>query len=315
MSEHYQQFESLDALSRSDLGEVHLAVGMFDGLHIGHRTVIESAVARKTGSSAKVGVLTFWPHPSRLFNPAVPTRMILTPECKRVELSKYALDFVVEEPFTREFAAVEASQFVDYLIQALPGLKTLHAGDNWRFGKGRSGDMEALKTFASAKGITVYSLDCHEIEGSRVSSTRIRELLQGGSIVEANRLLGYGYYSLSTVTQGKRLGRQIGVPTLNLPFEGDLRPRYGVYSVYVADVDSDHWYPAVANFGVKPTVQDDPHPLLEVHILGDCPFDYGHRLKARWIRFLRPEEKFDGLDSLKKQIEKDIEDAKAHLTF
>lgn len=310
MSKRLTQFEGLDGFRRSDVGAVHLAVGMFDGLHIGHRTVIQSALDSQAKFGGGVGALTFWPHPSRLFNPAQPTRMILTPECKRLEFSKFNLDFLIEEPFTKDFSAVEASEFLNYLISKMPKLQSIHAGENWRFGKGRSGDMAMLKELAKGTDVKVNSVNCHEVGGSRVSSTRIRKLIADGMIDQANELLGYDYYSIGTVTQGKRLGRQIGVPTLNLPFEGDLRPKYGVYTVLVSDVDQDHWYPAVANFGVKPTVQNDDHPLLEANLLVDCPFDYGHRLKVRWQTFIRPEQRFDGIDALKAQIAKDISRAR-----
>ncbi|MCH6257940.1 riboflavin biosynthesis protein RibF [Puniceicoccaceae bacterium K14] len=306
----FRQYRSLNSFRQEHAEGIHLAVGMFDGIHIGHRTVVQSALEHGAEKGGEVGILTFWPHPSRLFTPTEPTRMILTPEYKRQEFSKFDLSFLIEEPFTREFSAVEADDFLNHLITRIPGLCSIHAGENWRFGKGRVGDMEQLIKSSEGTDVSVFSVKCHHQGGDRVSSTRIRDLLVDGELDQVNELLGYDYYSIGTVTQGKRLGRQIGVPTLNLPFEGDLRPRYGVYTVLVSDIDQDHWYPGVANFGVKPTVQDDSTPLLEVNLLEGCSFDYGHRLKVRWQSFLRSEQKFSGLDALKQQIAVDIERAR-----
>lgn len=306
------QFERLQSVSYGSDCAVHLAIGMFDGLHLGHRSVIESAQEAARESGGVCGALTFWPHPSRLFRPDDPARMILSPELKRIELGKLGLDFIVEEPFTRAFAGIEAERFLAYLQAEVPALKSVHAGENWRFGRGRVGDMGSLARQGEALGIAVKAIDCLESGDSRVSSTRIRSLLTTGEIEEANALLGYDYYSIGTVTQGKRMGRTIDAPTLNLPFEGDLKPAYGVYAVSVSDVSLKKQYRAVANFGLRPTVEMTTKPLLEAFLLDSCPFDYGHRLKVVWHRFLRQEQKFSGVDELKRQIAKDVEEAKGY---
>ncbi len=307
-----RQFECLKSVDYEADCPVHLAVGMFDGLHRGHQLVIESAKAAARESGGVCGALTFWPHPSRLFRPGDPARMILNPELKRAELAKLDLDFIVEEPFTREFAGIEASDFLAHLKSDLPSLASVHAGENWRFGKGRIGDMPELARQGELAGVSVNAIPCLESGAERVSSTRIRNLMTIGEIEAAADLLGYEYYSIGTVTQGKRMGRTINAPTLNLPFEGDLKPAYGVYAVSVSDVSLGHQYNAVANFGLRPTVEMTDKPLLEAFLLEDCPFDYGHRLKVVWHKFLRQEQKFGGLDELKQQIAKDIEEAKAY---
>ena len=305
-----RQFESLSAVALDESLPVHLAVGMFDGLHRGHRTVIRQAIQAAEKDNGLCGTLTFWPHPSRLFRPDDPARMILTPEIKRLELSKLGIDFIVEEPFTHAFSEIEADDFLRHLQKAIPNLASVHAGENWRFGKDRAGDMAQLRKQGEDLGIAVHPVECLAEEGVRVSSTRIRSLLTQGRLDEANALLGYEYYSVGTVVQGKRLGRNLDAPTLNLPFEGDLKPAYGVYAVAVQDVSFAHQYEGVANFGLRPTVEVTGKPLLEVHLLEPCPFDYGHRLKVIWKRFLRQERKFDGVDALKKQIALDVEQAK-----
>ncbi|MDQ8204970.1 riboflavin biosynthesis protein RibF [Pelagicoccus sp. SDUM812003] len=306
------QFESLAALDSNFDRPVHLAVGMFDGVHRGHRMVIDSAKRRAKEDGGVCGALTFWPHPSRLFRPDAPSRMILSPEIKRRKLAELGLEFIVEEAFTHAFASIEAEEFMSHLKRLVPQLRSVHAGENWRFGNGRSGDMPQLAALGEAAGVDVFSVGCLADGGARVSSTRIRDLLTLGNLEEANALLGYEYYSLGTVTQGKRMGRTIDAPTLNLPFEGDLRPAYGVYAVSVSDVSLKREYMGVANFGVRPTVEMTSKPLLEVFLLEKCPFDYGHRLKVVWHQFIRQERKFAGVDELKAQIAKDAEVAKAY---
>lgn len=308
------QFECLRSANYDADCPVHLAVGMFDGLHRGHQLVVESAKKAARASGGVCGALTFWPHPSRLFRPDDPARMILSPELKRLELAKLGLDFIVEEPFTRDFAGIDSSGFLSHLKSELPSLASVHAGENWRFGRGRSGNMVELARQGDAAGVVVNAIPCLESGTERVSSTRIRSLLTIGEIEEANSLLGYDYYSIGTVTQGKRMGRTIDAPTLNLPFEGDLKPAYGVYAVSVSDVSLGRQYKAVANFGLRPTVEMTTKPLLEAFLLEDCPFDYGHRLKVVWHKFLRQEEKFSGIDALKGQIAKDVEEAKLYFS-
>lgn len=307
-----RQFESLRSVDFPSDCPVHLAIGMFDGLHLGHQRVIDSARNSARESGGVCGTLTFWPHPSRLFRPADPARMILNPELKRLELGELGLDFIVEEAFTREFASIEATKFLAHLKRELPSIASVHAGENWRFGRGRAGDMPELVRQGREIGVQVESVACLDSGAERVSSTRIRNLLTLGELEEANALLGYDYYSIGTVTQGKRMGRTIDAPTLNLPFEGDLRPAYGVYAVSVSDVSLKNEYKAVANFGIRPTVEQTDKPLLEAFLLENCPFDYGHRLKVVWHSFLRQEEKFNGIDELKLQITKDVQEAKAY---
>lgn len=304
-----KQFGSLDSGELATLANVHVAIGMFDGLHLGHQTVVESA-RKAAGSDGISGVLTFWPHPSRLFRPGDPVRMILSPEVKRRQMALQGVDFIVQEPFSQELADIAADDFLDFLKRKVPGLISIHAGENWRFGKSRSGDIAKLIALGKRAGIAVGAVPCLGVDAERVSSTRIRELLKLGDIEMANSLLGYEYYSIGTVSQGKRMGRQIGVPTLNLPFEGDLEPAYGVYVVTLTEADGRKRYQGVANFGVKPTVQTEAKALLEVHLLDECPFDYGHRLRVDWKAFVRQERKFDGLASLKAQIEIDIQSAR-----
>lgn len=292
----------------------HVAVGMFDGVHRGHRAVIEGAVHAARATGGRAGVLTFWPHPSRLFRPDDAVPMIFDAPIRRQLVSQLGVDFLIEEPFTREFAGIEANALVAHIKRALPRLVTLYVGENWRFGRGREGDVAALVSYARASGVNVVSVTRLNFNGEPVSSTRIRVALVAGAMEEVGELLGFPYFCTGTVVPGRRLGRQIGFPTLNLDWRPELQPALGVYVVHVRAADrSGEAFPAVANFGVRPTVDGQGAPVLEVHVLGDaCPFGTGDRLHVDWLRRLRAEQKFASVEELRAQITRDRDAASAH---
>lgn len=293
-------------------GPLHLAIGMFDGVHLGHRAVIEAAVqsARRCGGTA--AVLTFAPHPSTLFRPEQPTRMIMDLANKARVLHRLGVDALVVQPFNREFAQVAAMDFIPWLKQRAPRLAGVYVGENFRFGRGRQGDIALLVAEGRRHGVTVFSAPRVNFDGEPISSTRIRALLEAGDVAGANVLLGYSYFAEGPVVPGRRLGRTIGFPTLNVAWAPDLRPRFGVYVVRVAGAKSVTALPGVANYGLRPTVEQQPHePLLEAHLLVDCPFETGDMVTVKWLRFLRPEQKFSGVDELRAQIAKDRDAAAA----
>jgi len=294
---------------------LHLAVGMFDGVHLGHRAVIEAAVQSALRTGGEAGVLTFWPHPSALFAPERRSRMLMGPEAKYRVLGRLGVDFIITQPFTNEFARNSPADFIRLLRESMPALEAIYVGENWRFGSGRSGDVSALLALAAGQGISVFSAPRVHFNGEPVSSSRIRTCLASGDLGQANAMLGYSYFAEGRAQPGRRLGRTLGFPTLNLAWEPELLPAFGVYAVRVAAAGSEQWHPAVANYGVRPTVESQGRPLLEAHLLGPCPFDEGDELCVEWVRFLRPEQRFPGLEALKAQIEKDCLQARAEFSL
>jgi riboflavin kinase/FMN adenylyltransferase len=284
---------------------LHLALGMFDGVHLGHRAVIEAAVHSARRSGGVAAVLTFWPHPSALLRPAEPARLIQDAATRARVLLTLGVDAVITQPFTPALAAIAAEDFLPWLKQKLPHLAALYVGENFRFGAGRRGDVALLVAAARQAGLTVFSAPRVNLDGEPISSTRIRALLTAGEIEKANALLGYTYFAAGTVTPGKRLGRGLGFPTLNLAWSPGLRPRFGVYTVRVTGAKSAIPLPGVANYGLRPTVEQATEPRLESHVLGDCPFDVGDAITVEWLRFLRPEMKFAGVEELRVQVAKD----------
>lgn len=284
---------------------LHLAIGMFDGVHLGHRAVVETAVHSARASGGVSGVLTFWPHPSTLFRPEKPTRLIQDAATKARMLVALGVDAVITQSFTRELAAVTAEEFLPWLKQRLSWLAAVYVGENFRFGKGRRGEIGLLIASGRQHGVRVFSAPRVNLDGEPISSTRIRAQLEAGDIASANALLGYPYFAEGEVKGGKRLGRTIGFPTLNLPWAPELRPRYGVYAGRVSGPKSAVPLPAVANYGLRPTVENTTEPQLEAHLLGECPFQENDTVKIEWLHFLRAEKKFAGVGELGVQIAQD----------
>lgn len=302
-----RQFDGVEQ-AQLPVQPVHLAIGMFDGVHLGHQSVIESAIHSAKAGGGLAGVMTFWPHPSAVLRPDHPTPLIQSCEMKRHVLSRLGLDFIIEQRFTREYANIAAREFVPYLRKYLPQLKAIYVGENWRFGRGREGDVALLVEEAKKVGLAVVSADRLNHNGAPISSSRIRALLEAGEIVEANALLGYSYFAEGSVQGGRKLGRQIGFPTLNVAWEPELKPRYGVYAVSVVD-DDGRTSLGVANYGLRPTVEDTKKPLLEVHVLGETKLGEGSAITVHWLSFLRPEKKFAGVEELRAQIAQDRQHA------
>ena len=290
----------------------HLAIGMFDGVHLGHRAVIEAAVQSARRSGGVAVVLTFWPHPSALFQPDRPRLLIMDTAVKTRLLLSLGADAVITQPFTPDYARIEAEEFLPHLKKHLPQLAAVYVGENWRFGRGRRGDIALLVAEAKKHGVTVFSAPRVSLDGEPVSSTRIRALLEAGEIGVANEALGFSYFAEGVVTPGKKLGRTIGFPTLNLAWNPQLRPRLGVYAVTIRGAKSPAPVPAVANYGLRPTVeQAAAEPRLESHVLGPCPFGEGDAITVEWLKFLRPEMKFGGVEELRAQIGRDRDAALA----
>ncbi|MCD8483053.1 MAG: bifunctional riboflavin kinase/FMN adenylyltransferase [Verrucomicrobia bacterium] len=215
-------------------GPFHVAIGIFDGVHLGHRAVIDSALVETSRDGGVCGVFTFTPHPSEVLRPHAATRLIMSADQKTARLFALGVDVVLWQKFDLEMAALSAESFLNYLKTALPGLKTIHVGANFRFGKDRAGDIATLVASGVSAGINVFSVDRLHLNGEAISSSRIRACLESGDIGTVNTLLGYNYSVEGIIRPGKKLGRTLGFPTLNIPWCPSLQPAYGVYCVRVS---------------------------------------------------------------------------------
>ena len=291
---------------------LHLAIGMFDGVHVGHRAVIAAAVQAARAAGGTAAVLTFWPHPSALFRPQNPTRLLMDDAARTGALLELGVDAVITLPFTPEFARIVAEDFLPWVRARLPQLATVYVGENFRFGQGRRGDVALLVAGARSLGLGLFSAPRVNFNGEPISSTRLRASLAAGRMEEATAMLGRPYAAESLIIPGRQLGRTIGFPTLNLAWAPGAGPALGVYVARVAGTRAAAPLPAVANYGLRPTVGTADAPLLEVHVLGDCPFGTGDTVVVEWLHFLRPEQKFASVDALRAQIVRDRAAAVEH---
>ncbi len=309
-------FTSLEEARFPKEKNVHLAIGMFDGVHRGHQRVLSAAKKRALADGGLVAALTFTPHPSRVLRPDKPSELLVYPWEKIDLLFKYGADAVIEQPFNETVRNLEAKDFPELLKRQIPNLKSIHIGENFRFGKGRGGSSRSLAQCAQPLGVDVEISPSITHGDEPVSSTRIRALLRCGRMHEANELMGRLYETCGTVIKGKQLGRTIGFPTLNFVRDTETKPAYGVYLVTVHDPQTGVELPGVANYGLRPTVEKKaPQPILEVHVLSEnCPWGPGDVLCVRGHKFLRAEQKFPLLAALRQQIEKDKAQAIAFFT-
>jgi riboflavin kinase/FMN adenylyltransferase len=290
----------------------HLAIGAFDGVHLGHRAVLRSARAAARADGGVVGVLTYDPHPSKVLRPASAVPLIFTRAQKDERLTEAGAQLIHHEKFDRAHAGIEAADFPKWLKHTFPHLKSLHVGANFQYGRGRAGHGETLIAHAAAEGLDVRLVAAVQLGAESVSSSRIRQCLAGGDLDLANAMLHRPYEAEGAVIGGRRLGRTLGFPTVNVAWEPELKPAFGVYAVEV--VCRGEALPAVANYGLRPTVESGPvAPLLEAHVLrGEAPTT-GDAVRVRWVRRLRTEQKFADLAALQAQIAQDSAAAKQAL--
>jgi len=297
------RLEDLPALD----APLHLALGVFDGVHIGHQAVIGRAVdaARREGGLA--GVLTFDPHPIRVIAPAkAPSSLLATLGHKSHIIDELGVGLLVPLCFDAELAAMEAGDFLDRLLAA--PVRTIAVGEDWRFGKGRHGDVEMLEARAKVAGFRLEAVPPVMLDGERVSSTRIRQAIRDGNFTAAAALLGRPYSVCGRVIHGRQLGRTIGFPTANLATGDAQLPPDGVWTV-TARLADGMVKAGVANLGVRPTV-DGVTRSLEVHLFDFSGDIYGTDLEITFLDFLRPEMKFSGVEELRRQIAADVAKAK-----
>lgn len=258
-------------------------------------------------------VVTFWPHPREFFSGQ--PRALLTPIAEKAQqLKVMGVDQLVRLPFDRELASLTPQDFVDVILVRQLGATRVSVGQDFRFGHGRTGTAEHLRAIAAHHGIEVIIVPLETCAEERISSSGIREALQSGDIARANRLLGHPYTLLGDVVAGAQLGRKLGFPTANLRLPSDkFLPRQGVYSAWAYLAHDPAPLPAVMNLGNRPTV-DGLNQTVEVHLLDWSGDLYGQTLTVCLESFLRPEQKFDSLESLTAQIHLDCEQAKASLS-
>ena len=288
----------------------YVAIGNFDGLHRGHRVAIDRAVAQGHAAGRTALALTFEPHPRRFFLPDAPT-FRLTPEPVKLRLfAETGLDGAVVLNFNAALAGRTAEEFIDRILAGWLKIGGVVVGDNFHFGKGRAGNPAMLREEGAKRGIQVDILDRVTWKGKAVSSGAVRAALAEGDIEEANDLLGRHWFVEGEVIRGAARGRELGFPTANIALDAGNALRHGIYAVR-AVVDGKK-YDAVASFGRRPQF-DNGAPLLEVMLLDFSGDLYGKTLTVEFVGFIRSEQKFASVDTLKARMDIDIAEAREML--
>jgi riboflavin kinase/FMN adenylyltransferase len=300
-----------DALPAALRGGV-AAIGNFDGFHRGHQAVAGHALARAHAAGVPAIVVTFDPHPVRLFRPAAPPFALMSAAQKLGQCESFGIDAAVVLTFDAAFAALGAEAFVTDVLAARLGLSGVVTGEDFTFGKGAAGDTKRLAELGRENGIAADTVAPVKDEGGVIiSSTRIRAALQAGHCQEAATLMSRPFTLSGIVEHGDKRGRTIGVPTANVALGEYLRPAYGVYAVRSRLADG-RTVGGVANLGVRPMF-DPPKELLEVHLFDFAGDLYGETIETSLVSYLRPEWKLGSLDALKAQIALDAANARAAL--
>lgn len=286
---------------------LHLALGVFDGVHVGHQAVIARAVKAAAREGGLAGLLTFEPHPIRVIAPnKAPTALLETLEHKARVVADLGVQLFIPLHFDLEFAKMEASEFIRKLTES--PVRTIAVGEDWRFGHHRSGDVPFLEKEAALRGFKLEAEPPVMHDGERISSTRIRQAIRDGKLETAEQMLGRPYTVAGTVVEGKKLGRTLGFPTANLTTGETQLPPDGVWTVH-AFLKNGCQQNGVANLGMRPTV-DGASRSLEVHLFDFSGDLYGQELEIRFLQHLREEIKFASLDALRSQIQRDAEKAR-----
>lgn len=301
-----QVFQSID--DARGLKGCAVALGNFDGVHLGHQALF--AEARRRG---KPVALTFWPHPGKVLQPELAPKLIYPLERKLEELAAIGVEATILQPFTMEYARSTSAAFEESLWTKL-GAAHAVVGSDFTYGSKRSGTLATLKASAAAAGTAVHEVAPVTVEGVVASSTKVREYLLEGRVGAAQMLLGRYFDLDGQVVRGQGRGRGMGFPTANVDTQSEVRPAAGVYAVRAAVRDASGvqgpWRAGAANIGVKPTFGGS-EVTIEVHLLDVSEDLYGQSLRVQFVERIRAEQRFASIEELKNQIRRDVESARA----
>lgn len=302
---------SISELSRLP-GPLFLAIGVFDGVHLGHQAVISTSARHARKAEGTPVVLTFDPHPAKVLRPDEAPHLLTATQHKISLIRDLGVAHLLVLHFDRQFAATAPEEFVRQLVTNSRPLREICVGHEWSFGKGRAGNLALLKRLGATCDFDVVGVPAVTLNGEVVSSTAIRRAVEEGDLVKATQMLGREYTILGTVKAGEQLGRKLGFPTANLSAHSEQFPPNGVY---VAEARlAGALYRGVANLGYRPTVSaGKTERLLELHLFDLNKDIYGTEVEVRFLRYLRPEQKFESVDALAAQIARDVQSARESL--
>jgi riboflavin kinase / FMN adenylyltransferase len=303
-----ETLQSISELTRLP-GPIFLAIGVFDGVHRGHQAVISTSAQHAQSQNGTPVVVTFDPHPMKVLRPRDAPHLLTATQHKIALIRDLGVRHLLVINFNKQFAATEPEDFVRQLMIHSKPLREICVGHEWSFGRDRRGNLNLLQKLGAQFGFAVIGIPPVKINGEVVSSTAIRQAVQSGDLAKAAQMLGREYAILGTVVSGDRLGKKIGFPTANLSAHSEQFPPNGVYFAQ-ATLDGVV-YPGVINLGFRPTVHSgNPERVLEIHLLDFDRDIYGKDIEVRFVKYLRPEQKFENVHALARQIELDVQQAR-----
>jgi len=291
-------------------GPIFLAIGVFDGVHRGHQAVISTSAEHARSANGTPVVVTFDPHPMKILRPTEAPHLLTATQHKIKLIRNLGVQHLLVIKFDKAFAATAPEDFVQQLVTHSKPLREICVGHEWSFGKGRRGNLPLLRTLGTQFDFDVVGIPAVKLgNGELVSSTAIRHAIEAGDLVKAAEMLGRDYTILGTVVRGENLGKKIGFPTANLSAHSEQFPPNGVY--FAQAKLNENIYPGVVNLGYRPTVSSDKaERVLEIYLLDFHHDIYGKDVEVRFACYLRPEQKFENLDALVRQIELDVQQAR-----
>ena len=286
-----------------------ILIGNFDGLHLGHQKLFNQAKKYKKKYKIKIGVITFDPIPKMFFNKKLKNYRISNLNQKLSIFKKFKVDFVINKKFDKKFSKIKCNKFISEIIYKKLNPKIIFVSNNFRFGNKREGDVKLLKLLEKKYNYKIINPPTLKKKNKTISSTLIRKLLADGKLNLANNYLNRNWSIEGVVKKGRNMGKKIGFPTCNIDIENYVIARPGVYAVKVNILNSNKILKGIANLGYRPTF-NQKKILLEVNIFNFSGNLYNKKLTVEFIKFIRGEKKFKGIDQLKKQIKLDLKSAK-----
>lgn len=302
----------LRGLHSPDNKQLALTIGNFDGVHLGHQALLEQLQSAANERGLASAAIVFEPHPREFFTPEQAPARITNLREKLEQFAALGLDRIHVCRFDEKLAQTSATEFINALYTNL-SVRYVLIGDDFRFGNARGGDFALMEKMGSQQGITVKSMSSVRQDGIRTSSTAVRMALSEGNLRLAQRYLGRPYSISGHVEHGEKVGRKLGYPTANIQFKHNRAPLNGIFVVRVR-IENESTYEGVASLGVRPTLESNGKPVLEVHLFDFAQDIYGKHLHVDFLHKLRDEMKFSNLEALTKQISLDVEHAKDWFT-
>jgi riboflavin kinase/FMN adenylyltransferase len=282
-----------------------LTLGVFDGLHLGHQRIMQTVVERAKATNTTPTVITFDPHPRSVLSPQNAPPLLQTLDQRLAAFEFLGIGQTVVIRFDQEFAAIDADKFLRETVHERLQAKEVYLGKGFAFGKNRAGNIEMLRKISNDLGFFADEVPEVQLRGNRISSSKIRQFLQEGKVNLARRMLGRPYGVEGQIIHGFQRGRTIGFPTANLKPKNRVVPKFGVYAT--ATLIDNEWRRSITNVGVRPTFENETEPSVETFIFDFDADLYGDSLRLRFLHRIRDERKFNGIDELKAQIQKDTE--------